>query len=236
MVEPFHLDGRRVWVKWHQGERRRLALGVLDVTVRLLGLACLRPPPRLAAADACRLETRRLQHLHARGVAVPELLAQGETLLVLADGGPSLAHCLRGADEDRAKALLEAAGAALAHAHAAGCCIGQPLARNIVVSSDDRIRFLDVEEDPLAVMNLAQAHARDWLLFATGSLRHADLPDSALVRLMRDCLHEVSAEVRRDMQQVLSRLAVLALLCRFAGKRARAMRRSMAIMRRALEE
>lgn len=166
---------------------------------------------------------------------MPELLAESETMLMLADGGPSLAHSLRQADEARAVVLLRAAGAALAHAHAVGCCIGQPMARNIVVASDDTICFLDVEEDPLQVMDLAQAHARDWLLFATGSLRHAKLPEATLMQLMQESMKGTPAGVRQDVLQVLSRLNLLSWLCRFGGRRARAMRRSMAILRRALE-
>ena len=234
MVEPLQVAGRRTWLKQHDGARRRIALGALDLGVRLLGLRCLRPPPRLAAEDACRLERRRLRELAAHGVPVPRILGHGETTLLLEDGGPSLAHCLRQADPQRAEQLMRQAAGELLRVHRAGCCVGQPLARNITIDDQGRVRFLDLEEDPLQVMGLAQAQARDWLLFASGSVRHARLPHATLAAVIGPCLRQTDADVQRQLRAALYRLRFLPALCRLGGHRARGLGDSVRVLRSAL--
>lgn len=146
MVEPLQIAGRRTWLKQHDGERRWLALAALDLGVRLLGLRCLRPPPRLKAEQACQLERRRLRELAAHGVPVPCVLGHGETALLLEDGGPSLAQRLRCCGPGEAEHLMRLAANELLRVHWAGCCVGQPVARNIAVDEAGCVRFLDLEE------------------------------------------------------------------------------------------
>lgn len=234
MAEALLVDGRLTWLKQHTGERRRLALAVLDVAVRLLGVRCLRPPPRLRAGLACELEHRRLHELAARGVPVPRVLGHGEATLLLEDGGPSLARLLRRAGPAEAERLMGLAASELLRAHLAGCCVGQPVARNIAVDTQGCLRFLDLEEDPLQVMALAEAQARDWLLFTSGSVRHARLPLGVLAAVIGHCLCQCPPEVQRQVRGAVSRLRFLPALCRFAGRRAQGIGDSVLILRRAL--
>ncbi|WP_049457395.1 hypothetical protein [Stenotrophomonas maltophilia] len=234
MVEPLQIAGRRTWLKQHDGERRWLALAALDLGVRLLGLRCLRPPPRLKAEQACQLERRRLRELAAHGVPVPRVLGHGETALLLEDGGPSLAQRLRRCAPGEAEHLMRLAANELLRVHLAGCCVGQPVARNIAVDEACCIRFLDLEEDPLQVMALAEAQARDWLLFISGTVRHAGLPACALVAVLGHCLRQTGPDVQQLLRGAVCRLRFLPALCRFAGRRARGLGDSVLILRRAL--
>jgi len=55
---------------------------------------------------------------------------------------------------------------ALAQVHAAGACLSQAFARNMVRCSDGVVGFLDFEEDPAAVLPLPLCQARDALHYA----------------------------------------------------------------------
>ncbi|WMJ69473.1 serine/threonine protein phosphatase [Stenotrophomonas sp. 24(2023)] len=234
MAEPLHLADGRVWLKQHDGLRRRVLLGTLGLTARALRVPCLRPPPRLSALQARDVELRRLLELAERGIPVPRVLGHSDSALLLEDGGPSLAHCLRNADDHKAEALLRQAARQLLRAHRAGCCIGQPVARNITVAQDGQLRFIDLEDDPLQVMDLAQAQARDWLLFISGSIRHAPLPVGAYVAVIGHCLRQATPEVQQQLREAVSRLRYLPALCRLGGHRAQGVGRSVQVLRRAL--
>lgn len=234
MAEPLHLADGRVWLKQHDGLRRRVLLRTLDITARALGVPCLRPAPTQSASQARDVELRRLVELAERGIPVPRVLGQSDSALLLEDGGPSLAQCLRQADEPKAEALLRQAARQLLRAHRAGCCIGQPLARNITVADDGQLRFIDLEEDPLQVMDLAQAQARDWLLFISGSIRHARLPSGAFVAVIGHCLRQSSPDVQALLRQAAWRLRYLPALCKLGGRRARGVGHTVHALRRAL--
>ena len=58
--------------------------------------------------------------------------------------------------------------------HNQGACLSQAFARNLVRCPDGVLGFIDFEEDPLEVMDLDQAQARDWLMFAFGMAKYYD--------------------------------------------------------------
>jgi tRNA A-37 threonylcarbamoyl transferase component Bud32 len=64
----------------------------------------------------------------------------------------------------------------LMQVHAARFAHGRPLPKDIVVR-DGALTLIDLEEDPMRVMSLAEAQARDIWLFMTGVVRW--LPDRA---------------------------------------------------------
>ncbi|KAG1182538.1 hypothetical protein G6F35_015574 [Rhizopus arrhizus] len=207
MAEALLVEGRRTWLKQHTGERRRLALAVLDVVVRLLGLRCLRPPPRLRAGLACELEHRRLRELAARGVPVPRVLGHGEATLLLEDGGPSLARLLRRAGPAEAERLMGLAAGELLRAHPA---ISRWTRRAACASS---------------IWKKTRC---------SGSVRHARLPLGVLAAVIGHCLRQGTPEVQRQVRGAVSRLRFLPALCRFSGRRAQGLGDSVLILRRAL--
>lgn len=120
--------GGRVWLK--RLERRGL-------------------PARLQKGDPGRsfaAERTGLRILAGAGVPVPEILFEGEGLMVLSDAGPSLATLARDGSRDEGERLagFAAAGRALALLHGAGFAHGRPAVRDICW--DGKVaRFIDLE-------------------------------------------------------------------------------------------
>lgn len=230
------VEGRRAWIKsYPDGGTRRFSLAVLDAIARRLGLGALRPPPHRNGRKAKDTEARRLRELHAQGVLVPALLGEDETTLRLGDLGPSLAMKLREAGDDhgRVDALTRAAITAIGVAHQRGAYFGQPLPRNIAVDDAGNIGFLDFEEDPLEVMTLEQAQARDWVLFTFGIAPYYDDRPDALIGMLNQAFREDPVDVGLHARAVGDRLHWLERPLRRLGRSARALAHSIFAIRSA---
>lgn len=121
-------DGRVYWIK-----RQEALRGLM----------------RLQKGDPARALTREalaLRDLGARGLPVPELVAEGAGFLVVVDCGPSVDLLLRDptADPAEKRRALVAAGAALARLHGAGVVHGRPSIRDFCWQ-DGRITLIDWE-------------------------------------------------------------------------------------------
>lgn len=234
MTQRIVVAGEQAWLKRYPAGRRRLRLGALDATARRLGLDALRPPPHHGGDLASSLERRRIGQLAALGVHVPEVIGEGRGALLLSDMGPTLSSRLRenAGDPERTDAMVSAAIAAITDAHRQGAYLGQPWPRNMTYQ-DGKVGFLDFEEDPLDVMPLEQAQARDWLLFAHGTTRfYRDRPE-VLAEMLRTALHAVPGDVAANVADVGTRLRPLSRLLRGLGGLARPLAQSLAVVRAA---
>lgn len=230
-------DAGRGWLKRYEAGPRRLRLWLLNRVVAWLRVPSLRAAPARCGDAARQLEQRRLVELAEREVRVPQVLQSGESELLLADLGPTLAARLRGAGQPRRLQLLAQAAEAIAATHARGACLGQPLARNITVDDAGRVGFLDFEEDPLEVMTLGQAQCRDWLLFAAGSVRHAgDASIADLAGALAVGLIQARPEVRVELADALHRLRPVGRLSAMLGKRARGIHLAIEALREGLRQ
>jgi len=225
MVQKIVMGGRAAWLKHYgrQPRSRRAAARVWNVIVGGLDAAPLRSPPQHSHDQAKRLELRRLGQLRARGVLVPRVLGEGRDTLLLSDIGPSLSRRLRDAPAPRqVDELVHGAVAAIVSAHRRGAYLGQAFARNIVVA-DGRVGFIDFEEDPLEIMPLRDAQARDWLMFTAGVSRHYEGRSEVLAGMIGEALPNVADGVAREVRQVADRLGFLHRCTRHLGRRARAL-------------
>ena len=233
-VESIVVSGRDAWLKAYEGgDTRRLSLGILDAIARGLDIDALRPPPHPGGGEAKRIEARRIAELDAQGVRVPRVLGEGASTLLLSDLGTTLAARLREADGDAARidALTAQAIDAVAQAHARGAYFGQLVPRNITLDDAGCVGFIDFEEDPLEVMSLPQAQARDWLLFAFGMAKYYDGRTDALADMLSVVLQrapEVAAHAGR-----VGRLQGLARQLSRLGRSARHVAHSILVVRAA---
>jgi len=222
MVDPIVIEGQRAWLKQYGQGSRAFALGLLNFVARRFHLDALRPPPHRGGDAAKTTEARRLGELHAQGVNVPMVLGSGRATLVLGDNGQSFNTCLREADNAGRDRLVASAMHAIAAAHARGAYFGQPLPRNLTWDGEN-IGFIDFEEDPLEVMDLAQAQARDWLMFGYGVAKYyADRPQD-LQAMMAEAMDGVQAPVREHAHAVTGRLQRFARASLKMGRSARAL-------------
>jgi hypothetical protein len=124
----FEVEGEVFWIK------------AVD-TPGLINRVQKGPADRAYAADLAA------QHnLAARGVPVPEIVAEGASLFVTRDSGPTLERMLRdqtGTLDQRIAAFSDA-GTALARLHGLGISHGRPVLRDICWK-DGRTTFLDFE-------------------------------------------------------------------------------------------
>ncbi len=229
MAEPIVIDGRRAWLKQYGQGGRALALGALGCVARLFHLEALRPPPHRGGEAARDIEARRIAELHAQAVNVPQVLGTGRAALVLSDNGRSLASCLREADEAGRDALVRHALAAIAASHARGAYFGQPLPRNMTFDGE-RIGFIDFEEDPLEVMDLAQAQARDWLMFGYGVAKYYEHRLSVLQKMIAEAMCNEGVPVVEHAHAVTGRLQPVARVVLRLGRSARALAHSIRVI------
>src|SRR5690606_1362782 len=226
--------GRQAWGKRYQDDgriRRRRGLRALDSVARRLGMAALRPPPHRGGRQALAVEARRLRTLGQQGVPVPEVLSVDGDTLWRSDMGRTLASQLReaGGDAGAIDALAGAAASAIADAHRRGAYLGQPLPRNMTFG-ENGIGFLDFEEDPLEVMSLEQAQARDWVMFAFGMARYYDRRPDALADIISAVIRTEPREVGAHAHRVGERLRRFGLAIRWLGQSARTLAHSILVI------
>jgi len=228
MAEPIVIDGQRAWLKQYGEGSRALALGTLSFIARRFHLDALRPPPHRSGVAARDVEARRIAELRAQAVNVPQVLGSGRTALVLSDNGRSLAACLREADDAGRDVLVRHALNAIAGSHAQGAYFGQPLPRNMTFDGQ-AIGFLDFEEDPLEVMDLSQAQARDWLMFGYGVAKYYERRLPVLQQMLAEAMCGEGAPVVEHAHAVTGRLRTMARLLRL-GRSARALAHSILVI------
>lgn len=236
MIEPIQIAGEAAWLKhYDNGGGRRYRLAALDLLARKLGLGPLRPPPHHAGREARDIEQRRILELQEAGVRVPQILGVGDGALVLSDIGPTLASRMREAGDEPARldALTGEAIAAIGDGHARGAHFGQPWPRNLTF--DERgVGFIDFEEDPLEVMPLDDAQARDWVLFAYGTARYYSGRQEVLSGMIGDALAQAPVGVADAAARVGTRLAPLGRFARRLRHRdTRTVARAISVLRAA---
>lgn len=233
-VRRVETGGRVAWRKTYSdgGARRRIAL--LRWVARRLGANALLAPIPLGPEAACRTEQAMIRRLAALGANVPEILQAGEAELLLSDLGPTLSQTCRDEQHPAAREALVALGLqALQQLHRRGGYLSQAFARNMTLR-DGRVGFIDLEEDPLTMMSLPAAQARDVLFYAHSTARFlADRP-GAHARLLALHLAGESAAVREEVARTARRLAVLAPVARRFGVRARAVAEALVSLRDAV--
>lgn len=207
-VEVFHGTSQgSVVVKGQRAARSRARYRALNGLARALRLPLLRAAPAHGGARAQAIEVRRLQRMAAAGLAVPAVLHVEEDFFVQSWLG-----------EARLDRLLERADAlhwwqlglrTLVDVHARDQYLSQAFARNFIAHGE-RLAMIDFEDDPLEVMTLPQAQARDWLAYLHASALafrwRLPAPRDQIVALLRDQLERERAPVRQMVADTARRL------------------------------
>jgi tRNA A-37 threonylcarbamoyl transferase component Bud32 len=154
----------KVMVKGQRSARDPVRFWLLSVVGKFLRGPLIKPVPAYGGAKAQEIEIRRLGELRVAGIPVPQVLHIAKDYFVMqAIEGRPLDSLVSGADS-QAHTVFEQGLEAIARVHAAGQYLSQGFARNILVNSQG-LFFIDFEDDPLQVMTLEQAQARDYLVY-----------------------------------------------------------------------
>ena len=207
-VEVFDLPEGKVLVKGQRPQRSPWAHRFLNLFAWIAGVPYAKAVPVHGGARSQTVEIARLQALHDAGIAVPQVHHVAPNYFVMSYlGHNDLARALR-EQGPKAYGLWMAAMEHLLLVHARGQYLSQCFARNIIVSE----RFeglIDFEDDPLEVMDLAHAQARDWLIYLQSTLFNLALEPDRLDAALRSVLGRESLSVREVLRHASRRLSWL---------------------------
>lgn len=201
-VEVFELPEGRVLVKGQRATRSPWPHRILNCLAWMAGVSYMKAVPVHGEARSQAIEVMRLRALHGAGLPVPEVLHVAEDYVVMSYlGARDLALTLR-EQGMQAWDLWYAGMEELLRVHARGQYLSQCFARNIIVS--DRFHgLIDFEDDPLEVMTLVEAQARDWLIYLQSTLFNLG-PDADR---LADALHAVLDRESEPVRAVLGHAA-----------------------------
>lgn len=179
----------------------------------------LAPVANPGGIQAISIEARRLQQLEAAGLRVPSVLARQHDALLLSDLGESttsgctLLERLQKARAQPPGVLLDIwkqGLQALADVHAAGQCLSQAFARNLICCPDGAIGFIDFEDDPGAQLSIERCQVRDWLSYLHSSAAYIDVAmPEASGALWSQALSGARPEVTKELQRAARRMGWL---------------------------
>lgn len=207
-VEVFDLPEGRMLVKGQRPVRSPWAHRWLNMFAWLAGVPYLKAVPVHGGARSQSIEIARLHALRAAGVQVPDVQHVAPDYFAMSYlGSTDLARALR-EQGPKACELWMSAMEHLLLVHARGQYLSQCFARNIIVS--DRFEgLIDFEDDPLEMMTLEQAQARDWLIYLQSTLLNLGLAPDRLDAALRSVLERESEPVRAVLRHAARRLSWL---------------------------
>lgn len=161
-------NNERVFIKNYDVDRPLLGRKVHSILSPLLPAHFLRASPILSPEGMANREFRKNNRFQEHNIAVPEIICHFDNAIMMRDIGENIQTRLaqlRSLSPHLHDGLLIQCSAVLGDVHAAGLCHGRPHPVDMYLGETE-IGFLDFDEEPESVMNLAQAQARDaWLLF-----------------------------------------------------------------------
>lgn len=164
-----------------------------------------RPTVSTGGAQSLKDEAIRLQAFANNSVAVPDVLALDDLFLVTSDVGIQLHQCLRNiSSKEESEQILKQAIQALNNLHTKGFCHGRPSFGDMTIK-DRVIYFIDLEENPLTVMTLAQAQARDLWLFLNNAARYSE-SEATLIDLFQLYRQNIQEETLVELKRLVKRL------------------------------
>lgn len=207
------IQGRRVWIKRVSAPKASIWHKVQCMVARLFNMPILRCTVSPCQAESLRMEAQRLRDFKAKGYSVPDILAEDPQMLVLSDAGQSLPRAIEKSDNPRRLLLL--AAQALAMLHKQGEVHGRPYIRDLTWDGQ-AIGFLDLEENPVSVMPLAVAQARDVWVFLISAARFSRKGDnkyefdkSIIIALYHEYRRHTGSNVEHELKKLISFLSPL---------------------------
>ena len=212
-VEVIDTHLGKVVVKGQRPPRHPARYRLLNALARVLGNPFIKAAPMHGGAQAQAVEVARLRALRATGARVPEVLHVAPDHFVMQWLGDEHLGTLLQARHPCAGALWREGGRALVRVHASGGYLSQGFARNMIVdatATPPRLAgLIDFEDDPIEVMRLPEAQARDWLAYLHSTVWTLDLPLSEIDGCLDDWMAAEHAEVREQFLRACGQLAWL---------------------------
>lgn len=172
LLSRIDFEGQTIWIKRRPTSKRTSWHRLVSLLTYIIPLATFYPTVATDKSDSLTQEAERLRLFATKGLPVPEVLASTSSYLITSDVGINLQQLAeQSTDRGERTALFEKAMSSLANLHQANLCHGRPSLRDMTLQND-KVFLIDLEENPMAVMSLAQAQARDIWLFFCSVARH----------------------------------------------------------------
>jgi tRNA A-37 threonylcarbamoyl transferase component Bud32 len=219
---PLNNDEQLMWLKKSAPGHAKYRYWLLDTVSSLLKLPLLRAVPKPGGAKSIAIEYKRLKTLAGKGILVPQVMAHDNDWLLLSDIGVTADSYFRrnSADIDKRSEAIVAILSELARLHRKNEYLSQGFARNIIFQdgASKTIGFIDFEDDPLDVLPLELAQARDFLLlafstsfyFAGHEQRYRAYINDHLQTYPSPYRHEIMRTIRkfRRIKELLARMRI----------------------------
>ncbi len=214
-VQQISYKSHLFWVKqrpyskqtfWHYGQ---------NYLARACRLPMFATTASTGGALSLQFEAKRLTEFAHHRLNVPKVWVVTDTFIILADVGMRFDKWLRLQSKINVVQWLHQAMQALCDIHHHNLCHGRPALRDMTVLNNT-IFWLDLEENPLKHMNLAQAQARDiWLFMASAA---AWLDDSELIKLADIWRHNAAEATLFAMKAWVKTIKPLRLITQWLPK------------------
>lgn len=211
-VEMLELPEGSVVVKGQRPGRGPWRFRLMAGLARCTSNPLLKPVPAPGGSEAQATEVRRLQALSQAGVLVPEVLHHGDGFIVLRRiHGDALQDRFTGSPRVALQAFVMGLDGLL-DLHRRQQYLSQAFARNILVQGHQaghRLWYIDFEDDPGQVMDLADAQARDLLTYLLSAVWISRAPRAGLMAAWTSAAHEAQPEVVARVRRAVQGLAWL---------------------------
>lgn len=202
----------RVVVKGLRAARLPVLYWIQGMLARVLGLSLLRAVPMHGGRKAMDIELRRLEQLKQAGTCVPRVLHVGADYFVMSWlGAHDLSELLAQKHPD-AVDLWRQSGDLLQELHQKNQYLSQAFVRNVVIDTASRpatlAGLIDFEDDPLEVLSLQQAQARDWLLFLHSSLWLLPISEAQMDACIQQWLEAEPEAIRQAFYRACGPLSI----------------------------
>ena len=162
------------WLKKAAPARGVFRYHALNFFSWMMRLPLLKAVPQPGGNKAIANEIYRITQLAKAGVSVPELLAYDDSWLLIKDAGQSIIKKLKQSETKQSarQELFQTCLDAMKELHKKDQYLSQGFVRNMLLDEPTQtIIFIDFEDDPLTVMSLPHAQARDVLLLVNSTAR-----------------------------------------------------------------
>lgn len=162
------------WLKKATPARGEFRYHALNFFSWMMRLPLLKAVPQPGGNQAIANEVGRINQLTKAGVKVPEILAYDESWILLKDVGQSIINTMKHKDTNQTniQTLFQTCLNAIKDLHNNNQYLSQGFIRNMLLDpSTQTVTFIDFEDDPMDVMCLAEAQARDVLLLVNSTAR-----------------------------------------------------------------
>lgn len=196
------IEDETIWIKRRPLSKKTVWHRLLSLVTYLIPVPIFYPTVVSDSGSGLLEEASRLRLFAKKGIAVPEIVASTSNYLATKNAGFTLQKYLEQANstEDKLR-LLKMAFDALIQLHLAQLCHGRPFLRDMTLH-DNNVFLLDLEENPLAVMSLEQAQARDIWLFLNNAARYC-LDKNVLTSLFNSNQASISTATLASLKQMV---------------------------------